>query len=116
MSARIADVLSPREREAINAFVERIRKQYPDRVSRIILFGSKARGDSRPESDIDILLVADTDHWRFRHAISDIASDVSLTHSVLIAPRVIAQARWERMRSAGYGLYQNVMRDGVSLG
>jgi predicted nucleotidyltransferase len=79
-------MLAPREREAINAFVERLGKQYPDRVSQIILFGSKARGDSRPESDSDILLVADTDHWRLRHASSDIASDVSLTHSVLIAP------------------------------
>ena len=75
----------------------------------------KARGDSGPESDIDILVVASTEHWRFRHAISDLASDVSLEYGVLIAPRVIAQERWERMRQASYSFYRNVAREGVSL-
>ena len=115
MSVRNSTALFPREQKAIDAFVTRLRERYPDRISEIILFGSKARGDSGPESDIDILVVASTEHWRFRHAISDLASDVSLEYGVLIAPRVIAQERWERMRQASYSFYRNVAREGVSL-
>ncbi len=31
------------------------------RPRRVILFGSQARGDARPDSDYDLLIVADTD-------------------------------------------------------
>jgi len=36
---------------------------------RIILFGSRARGDARPDSDIDLLIVKDTDQPAYRRAI-----------------------------------------------
>lgn len=39
---------------------------------RIILFGSRARGDARADSDLDLLVVVDDDgpplHWEQRHA------------------------------------------------
>jgi hypothetical protein len=38
-----------------------------------------------------------------------------LEYGVLIAPRVIAQEGWERMRQAGFSFYRNVTREGVSL-
>jgi predicted nucleotidyltransferase len=60
MNAVNSTALFPREQEAIDAFVIRLRQRYPDRISEILLFGSKARGDSGPESDIDILVVPST--------------------------------------------------------
>jgi predicted nucleotidyltransferase len=45
---------------------------------KVILFGSRARGDARPESDIDILVIADSTEPRYRRsallygALSDI--------------------------------------------
>jgi predicted nucleotidyltransferase len=36
---------------------------------RIILFGSRARGDARPDSDIDLLIIKDTDEPGYRRAI-----------------------------------------------
>ncbi len=85
------------------------------RVFQTILFGSKARGDSHPDSDIDILLVVDVDDWRLRHEISDVASDVSLEFSVLIGPRVIGKAGWEEMARERFSLYENVAREGIPL-
>ena len=36
---------------------------------RIVLFGSRARGDARPDSDLDLLIVKDSDELRHRRAI-----------------------------------------------
>jgi predicted nucleotidyltransferase len=84
-------------------------------VQQTILFGSKARGDSRPWSDIDILIVVDREDWRLSHAISDLAADVSLEFNVLIGPRVVGRERWERMKQRSFGLYANVTTEGIPL-
>jgi predicted nucleotidyltransferase len=65
--------LKPHEQRAVSDFVDRLQRHHPKRVLQTILFGSKARGDSTPESDIDILIIVDDEDWRFSHAISDLA-------------------------------------------
>ena len=107
--------LPERERRAIEAFVGRIWQTYPEKVQQIILFGSKVRGDSHATSDIDILLIVDEEEWRFRHAISGIAADVSLVHDVFIGPRVIDRERWGRMRRHHFTFHENVQADGIEL-
>lgn len=52
----------------------------------------------------------DDDDWRFSHAISKLAARVSLNYDVLLGPRVIRQARWERSP-----LYSNVSSEGITL-
>ena len=74
MSKSLSLLLTPNEERAVNSFVERLFDRYPDRIRQVVLFGSKARGDSGVWSDIDILIVVDTDDWRFQHAISTLAA------------------------------------------
>ncbi len=115
VNPRLVELLQSKEREAIEGFLARLWAHYPGRVFQAILFGSKARGDSHSESDIDILLIVDEDDWRFRHAVSNVASDVSLEYGVLIAPRVIGQERWQRMERERFSLYENVAQEGIPL-
>lgn len=115
MKQNFPSSLSKPERRAIETFLTRVRQAHPQRVKQLRLFGSKARGDSHAGSDIDILLIVDEEDWRFRHAISNIAADVSLAHDVLIEPRVIGQARWDKMRRHHFVLYENVQAEGVGL-
>jgi hypothetical protein len=116
VNAQLVEQLSLNEQEAVESFLTRLWTQHSERIFQATLFGSKARGDSQPDSDIDILLIVDEDDWRFRHAISDIASGVSLEYSVLIAPRVIGQARWTEMEQECFTLCENVAREGIPLG
>ena len=115
MSKPLSLLLTPNEEQAVKSFVERLFERYFERIRQAVLFGSKARGDSGTWSDIDVLIVVDDDDWRFQHAISNIASNVSLEYDVLIGPRVIGQARWERMRQDRFGLYRNVAAEGIPL-
>jgi predicted nucleotidyltransferase len=107
--------LQPSERRAVSEFLDLLQRHHPGRALRTALFGSKARGDSTPGSDIDILVIVDQEDWRLSHAISDLAADVSLEYDVLIAPRVIGQERWERMTQLGFSLYRNIVAEGIPL-
>ncbi len=110
MSKSLDELLTRQERQAVNALIEALQQQYPDRIRDLFLFGSKARGDSHPDSDIDILILVDDDDWRFSHAISRIAARISLNYDVLLGPRVIQQARWRRSL-----LYSTVSSEGIHL-
>ena len=110
MNRALEELLTQRERQAVDALMEALHQGYPDRIRGVMLFGSKARGDSDPDSDIDILILVDDDHWRFRHAVSKIASRISLHRDVLLGPCVISQERWPRTI-----LYRTVADEGILL-
>ncbi len=44
-------------REALERLVARLADRFGDRILEIRLFGSRARGDPRPGSDVDVLVV-----------------------------------------------------------
>ena len=81
----------------------------------VFLFGSHARGEARPDSDVDLCLVAEgADRQlpaaqRFRHAIWDIRGKPSLT-LVPISPR-----RLEEKQAARDFCFQTVLSEGVPL-
>jgi predicted nucleotidyltransferase len=49
--------LAPHELRAVMATIERVRREVPAPLRHAILFGSRARGSARPDSDVDLLLV-----------------------------------------------------------
>ena len=43
----------------LGQYVEEVKKIYGERLKSVILYGSYARGDFRPDSDIDIMIMVD---------------------------------------------------------
>jgi len=81
-------------RAALAEFVTRVRRALSDSVVDVRLFGSEARGEAAPESDIDVLVVVQPDTARvaLEDRIIDIAFDVNLQFGVYISPRVVTPA------------------------
>ena len=86
--------LQSKDRAAIGEAVLILRDQFP--VQRIVLFGSKCRGDDDPESDIDLLVLTTRALSRTeRHAIVDALFPIQLQHDVVLSPLIVAAKEWD---------------------
>lgn len=83
---------------------------------KIILFGSLARGDARPESDLDLLVIAQSQEPRYRRSapLYGILSDIIIPMDILVySPEEVEE--WSGVRQAfvttaireGRVLYEN---------
>ena len=107
--------LQANEQAALHEFTARLLQQGNGRVVNVWLFGSKARGDSEPDSDLDLLIVLDEADWIIRDRVHLLAARVSLEHDVLINTHLLSRAGWARMGRQHAALWQQVQRDGFPL-
>ena len=99
--------------EQIQRITEMIIHDYhPDKV---ILFGSRARGDGRPDSDIDLLVISDKEKHlpRYKRGLQLRVklSDIRVPKDILFYTHEDV-ARWQNVRQS---FVSTVIREGVVL-
>ena len=107
--------LCRRERMAVSDCVARLNEEVGDQLIGIWLFGSKARGDSDPDSDIDLLAVIQAQDWDVWHTIRRVSARQSLEHDVLFNVHIVDLAYWSDETRHQGTLWREIQRDGVSL-
>lgn len=109
--------IEPATEKAARAFLERVARQYD--VAGAILFGSRARGDYRSDSDADIAVLLEGEAGEFfatQRALSDMAYDVLLATDIRIQALPIWQAEWDHPdRYSNPYLLRNIRREGIPL-
>jgi len=87
------------------------------RVHFVVLFGSVARGEARPDSDLDLLVVTGTARARapVTAALHDVAAEAARTLGVSLSPLVMALPRLRQRRRAGDPLLHNIEAEGRLL-
>lgn len=101
------------ESEAILELIRRLNQQHPNQVEDILLYGSKARGDSEPDSDIDLLVLMKSDDRAVRQIIMRLAARVSLEYDVILSLLVMSEEHWQERE--GLSLHLNVLGNSRKL-
>lgn len=107
--------LNAKEIQGVNQFVKRARQLLEQSLIDIRIFGSKVRGDFDKESDIDILLVIDSDDWHIQDEISKIAANVNIEFNCNVSPVIYTKREHERNKYFRTLFIQEVEKEGVSL-
>ena len=71
--------------EILKKYVEDVHEIYGEKLKTIILYGSYARGDFRPDSDIDIMILVDLSDDEIRHKghmLSALTFDYNFDHDL----------------------------------
>jgi len=86
---------------------------YGDRIERVVLFGSRARGDAKENSDYDVAVFLNdlTDRWRELDRLADLRSDFLEDADVFIDAKPYPAGAY-RDRTA---LMREIRREGVDL-
>ncbi len=91
-----------------------LKKLYGDRLVRLILFGSHARGEANPDSDIDLLAVLKSPISQVQEIFntSELCVKILLDYNELVS---IIPMSEDEFHNRNVALLRNIKREGIEL-
>ena len=116
------DLRPPTEDEVArgqSAFADALQAHYGDRLKRIFLFGSRARGDHRPDSDADVAVVLEDGDWskvKELVALGELSFDILIDYRLNIHGWPLAESEWnDPERHSNPFLVRAIRRDAQEI-
>lgn len=94
-------------------YASRVRAQLGAHVHQIVLFGSRARGDAREDSDFDLLVIVDKATPEVRRATLDTSVAMMDRYNRIFSTLLYDETRWSAARRFPLGFH--IERDGIAL-
>lgn len=98
-------------REVTDMISARVHQTEPD--AKVLLFGSRARGEARPDSDWDVMVLLNdnskTNRWDAVKQLFYLSLDIEQD----INPIVYTKSEWDKRSFTPF--YKNVMKDGIEI-
>ena len=118
MAKTLADLpLKENERAALEELRDRLQERFGDRLAKLALFGSKARGEADDESDLDVLIVV-RGYGRPSHdstAVHSMAFDIDMRRGVFMQTVDYSEMEYQHRLDVETPLVTNIEREGVPL-
>jgi len=101
--------------DAVLEFVTELKEIFGEKLSKVILYGSYARGDYHVTSDVDIMIlvtVSDEEIKMIENQVFDCAFDLEMKYGVDISPIIKNKTHYEYWVDT-LPFYRNIQQEGV---
>jgi len=103
--------------QVIEIFIKKLKKAgLMNKIENMYLFGSRARGDERPDSHYDIFIVTQAPNKiEFKIKLYDITTEILLEKQRLISLKVYRSKDFKRFCKMKTPFITNVLKEGVKI-
>ena len=86
-------------------------------IRRIILFGSRVRGESTQDSDLDILILLDKKDSNIENQLEESVYQVMWNHDFqpILSLKIDTETHFQKALSKDYSFYRNIQNEGISV-
>ncbi len=106
--------MNPKDRVLLEQLKVRVAERLP--LERVVLFGSRARGDSEPDSDLDVLVVLEGPVSRAAEDyVRECAWQLGFESGVVIFALIVSREEWDDGLLSASSLALAVRRDGIAV-
>lgn len=106
--------MTTQEADILAKLKAKLQKRLP--LSRLVLFGSRARGDADLDSDLDVLVVLNTPVSReVEDYVNDCAWEAGLEHGIVVVPVTVPRLDWEEGLLSSSLLAIAVRQEGITV-
>jgi predicted nucleotidyltransferase len=107
--------LTKHDKEWLDAYRRELTEQFPGMVERMLIYGSKARGEATPDSDLDVLLIVRDEAAKRKRAMRGIGYLLDAEGYVVPSIMAYTVGEWQRLKLSGSRFREAVERDEVRV-
>ena len=109
--------MNEKDREIISELKHRLTDDILTHLKKLIIFGSRARGEAAEDSDIDILAVVTEKSPDMEKKLDDIAYAVMWDYDFkpIISIKVTSESQFNEALAKGFSFYRHIEKEGVSV-
>ncbi len=100
-------------RDVLNTLKARLMRSLGNRAFRLVLFGSRARGDYDKDSDIDVAVIVDGLSSDLKNRILDQVTDLGLDRLRPLSSLVLSQAAFDGLKSRERRIALDIEEEGI---
>jgi len=111
-----AAILTEKEvRAALAALKDQLGSLLGRGLVKLLLYGSRARGDADPDSDVDVAIVFRSPDAGMRDRILDAVARIELEHGVPLSTLILPEKEYRRLLERERRIALDIEREGVEL-
>lgn len=109
--------MNKRDRALILELKRRIPLDIKKRLKRVIVFGSRVKGEATEDSDLDVIALVDEKTPEIEEKLEDIVYQVMWDHDFkpIISLKVFVESQFYSALNKGFSFYRHVEKEGVSV-